>query len=114
MSGGIESVLSDTRIFPPSPEFVKNANVSGMAAYKALCDEAERDFEGFWARLAREHLLWRKPFTKTLDESKAPFFKWFYDGELRGERKRGRIGFALGPTTTTANDYDSKRRHSSP
>ena len=53
-----------------------------MAAYKALCDEAERDFEGFWARLAREHLLWRKPFTKTLDESKAPFFKWFYDGEL--------------------------------
>ena len=82
MSGGIESVLSETRIFPPSPEFVKNANVSGMAAYKALCDEAERDFEGFWARLAREHLLWRKPFTKTLDESKAPFFKWFYDGEL--------------------------------
>ena len=39
---------------------------------------------------------------------------WFYDGELRGERKRGRIGFALGPTTTTASDYDSKRRHSSP
>ena len=39
---------------------------------------------------------------------------WFYDGELRGERKRGRNGFALGPTTTTANDYDSKRRHSSP
>ncbi len=82
MSGGIESVLSETRVFPPSPEFVKNANVSGMPAYKALCDEAERDFEGFWARLAREHLLWRKPFTKTLDESKAPFFKWFYDGEL--------------------------------
>ncbi len=82
MSASIESILSETRVFPPSPEFVKNANVSGMAAYKALCDEAERDFEGFWARLAREHLLWRKPFTKTLDESKAPFFKWFYDGEL--------------------------------
>ncbi|MEI6303863.1 MAG: acetate--CoA ligase [Betaproteobacteria bacterium] len=82
MSASIESILSETRVFPPSPEFVKNANVSGMAAYRALCDEAERDFEGFWARLAREHLLWRKPFTKTLDESKAPFFKWFYDGEL--------------------------------
>ncbi len=82
MSAAIESVLSETRVFPPSPEFIKNANVSGMAAYKALCDEAGRDFEGFWARLAREHLLWRKPFTKTLDESKAPFFKWFYDGEL--------------------------------
>ena len=82
MSAAIESVLSETRVFPPSPDFVKNANVSGMAAYQALCDEAERDFEGFWARLAREHLLWHKPFTKTLDESKAPFFKWFYDGEL--------------------------------
>jgi acetyl-CoA synthetase len=82
MSAAIESVLSETRVFPPSPDFVKNANVSGMVAYQALCDEAERDFEGFWARLAREHLLWRKPFTKTLDESKAPFFKWFYDGEL--------------------------------
>ena len=48
----------------------------------ALCAEAERDFEGFWARHAREELLWHKPFTQTLDESKAPFFKWFHDGEL--------------------------------
>jgi acetyl-CoA synthetase len=53
-----------------------------MAAYQALCDEAARDFEGFWGRLARDHLLWKKPFTKVLDESNAPFFKWFYDGEL--------------------------------
>jgi acetyl-CoA synthetase len=53
-----------------------------MAAYKALCDEAERDFEGFWGRMAREHVLWHKPFTKVLDESNAPFFKWFHDGEV--------------------------------
>jgi acetyl-CoA synthetase len=82
MSATIESVLHETRVFPPSPALVAQANVSGMAAYQALCDEAERDFEGFWARLAREHLLWNKPFTKTLDESNAPFFKWFHDGEL--------------------------------
>jgi acetyl-CoA synthetase len=82
MSSQIESVLHETRVFPPSPEFVKQANISGMAAYEALCQEADRDFEGFWARLAREHLLWHKPFTKTLDESNAPFFKWFHDGEL--------------------------------
>jgi acetyl-CoA synthetase len=82
MAGTIESVLQEDRVFAPPPEFVKQANVSGMAAYKALCDEAERDFEGFWGRLAREHLLWSKPFTKVLDESNAPFFKWFYDGEL--------------------------------
>ncbi|TMG72999.1 MAG: acetate--CoA ligase [Betaproteobacteria bacterium] len=78
----IESVLQEDRLFPPSPEFVKQANVSGPAAYQALCDEANRDFEGFWGRLGREHVLWRKPFTKVLDESNAPFFKWFYDGEL--------------------------------
>ena len=53
-----------------------------MDAYRKLVAEAERDFEGFWARLARENLLWSKPFTKVLDESKAPFFRWFYDGEL--------------------------------
>jgi acetyl-CoA synthetase len=81
-AGTIESVLQEDRLFPPSADFVKQANVSGMAAYQALCDEAERDFEGFWARLARENLAWHKPFTKTLDESKAPFYKWFHDGEL--------------------------------
>ncbi|MGH8729764.1 MAG: AMP-binding protein, partial [Burkholderiales bacterium] len=78
----IESVLIETRVFPPSEEMVKQANVSGMAAYEALCGEAAKDFEGFWGKLAKEHLLWQKPFTKVLDESKAPFFKWFYDGEL--------------------------------
>ena len=78
----IESVLQETRVFPPSEEFVKQANISGMAAYEALCSEAEKDFEGFWARYAREELRWSKPFTKVLDESGAPFYKWFYDGEL--------------------------------
>ena len=81
-SGTIESVLHEDRLFPPSAAFVKQANISGMAAYQALCDEAGRDFEGFWARLAREELLWQKPFTKTLDETNPPFFKWFHDGEL--------------------------------
>src|SRR5256885_9606220 len=82
MAATIESVLNETRVFPPAPDFVKDAYVSGMAAYRALCDEAERDCEGFWARLAKEHVLWHKPFTRILDESNAPFFKWFYDGEL--------------------------------
>src|SRR6266704_331687 len=78
----IESVLQEDRLFPPSPECVKQANVAGAAAYQALCDEAGRDFEGFWGRLAKEHVLWNKPFTKVLDETDAPFFKWFHDGEL--------------------------------
>ena len=78
----IESVLVENRVFPPAEAIVKAARISGMGAYQALCDEAERDFEGFWARLARENVVWTKPFTKTLDESKAPFYKWFEDGEL--------------------------------
>ena len=80
--GNIESILQEHRVFPPSAEFVKQANVSGMDAYKALCAEAERDYTGFWARLAREELTWTKPFTQVLDESNAPFYKWFHDGEL--------------------------------
>jgi acetyl-CoA synthetase len=82
MSSSIESVLQENRVFPPSPEFVRQANISGMDAYRKLCVEAERDFEGFWAKLAREEILWHKPFTKTLDEANAPFFTWFEDGEL--------------------------------
>ncbi|MEY4711310.1 MAG: hypothetical protein RIS88_760 [Pseudomonadota bacterium] len=78
----IESVLVENRVFPPAPAVVAAARVSGMAAYEALCREAEKDFEGFWARLARENVVWTRPFTRTLDESKAPFYKWFDDGEL--------------------------------
>jgi len=78
----IESVLVENRVFPPPEDAVKRARISGMEAYEALCDEAEKDFEGFWARLARENLAWTRPFTKTLDESKAPFYRWFHDGEL--------------------------------
>ena len=81
-SSAIESVLVENRVFPPADAVVKAARVSGMDGYNALCAEAEKDFEGFWARQARENLLWTKPFTKTLDESNAPFYKWFDDGEL--------------------------------
>ena len=78
----IQSVLVENRVFPPSDASVKAARVSGMDGYATLCREADKDFEGFWARLARENLVWTKPFTRTLDESNAPFYKWFDDGEL--------------------------------
>ncbi len=73
---------AETRLYPPPAEFAAKAAVSGVAAYKALCDEAERDYEGYWARLAREHVAWKKPFTQVLDQSNSPFFKWFSDGQL--------------------------------
>ncbi|MBI2307374.1 MAG: acetate--CoA ligase [Rhodocyclales bacterium] len=78
----IESVLQENRVFDPPADLVKTAAIPGMEAYKALCAEAEKDYEGFWARLAKEHLVWKQPFTKTLNESSYPFYKWFEDGKL--------------------------------
>ena len=100
--GNIESVLQENRVFEPSAEIVKQANISGMAAYKALCDEAERDFSGFWARLAKEHVQWHKPFTQVLDESNAPFYKWFADGELNASYNCLDVNLANGNAEKTA------------
>jgi len=82
MSASIETNLVETRVFPPPTGFVSQATIAGMDQYRALCAEAEQDYEGFWARRAREQVLWHKPFSRTLDASNAPFFKWFDDGEL--------------------------------
>jgi acetyl-CoA synthetase len=78
----IESVLHENRVFEPSEAFKKQANVSGMTAYNALCAEFDTDYAGTWAKLALELLVWSKPFTKTLNQENAPFYKWFEDGEL--------------------------------
>ena len=72
----------ESRVFEPSAAFAAQATISGMAAYHAMVKEAETDYEGFWARLARENLSWKKPFTRTLNEDNAPFYKWFEDGLL--------------------------------
>ena len=80
MAAPMEAMSNESRVFHPPVDFAKNAAISGMAAYQKLCAEADADYEGFWARLARENLYWKKPFTKVLDESKVPFYKWFEDG----------------------------------
>ncbi len=76
------SLNEAVQLFQPPAEFVKQATISGMEAYQALCDEARQDYTGYWARLAREHVSWKHAFTEVLDESNAPFFKWFADGKL--------------------------------
>ncbi|WP_330994651.1 acetyl-coenzyme A synthetase N-terminal domain-containing protein, partial [Burkholderia territorii] len=60
------SILQEHRIFEPTADARERATISGMPAYRALAAEAEQDYEGFWARLAREGLTWHKPFTKVL------------------------------------------------
>jgi len=81
-TSAIESVLVENRVFHPSEASQKGARISGMPAYQGLCDAAEKDYEGFWAQLARDNITWTRPFTRTLDESNAPFYQWFDDGEL--------------------------------
>jgi acetyl-CoA synthetase len=76
----MESLTQENRVFYPPAGFVKGAAIPSMEAYNKLCTEAETDYEGFWGRLAKENIYWKKPFTKILDESKAPFYKWFEDG----------------------------------
>jgi len=78
----IESVLHENRLFAPDDSFANQANLLNKEDYYSLCKDAEEDYEGFWGRLAREYIQWRKPFTRVLDENNYPFFKWFEDGTL--------------------------------
>jgi acetyl-CoA synthetase len=75
-------MTEELKTYAPPPELAAQAAVSGMAAYQALCDEAEADHAGYWGRQARELISWKKPFTKVLNDEDAPFFKWFEDGTL--------------------------------
>jgi acetyl-CoA synthetase len=82
MSNAIQSVLVENRVFQPPQAASEGALIPSLDAYKKLCMEAEQDHDGFWGRLARENLVWTKPFTQVLDDSNAPFYRWFADGEL--------------------------------
>ncbi|OUV03988.1 MAG: acetate--CoA ligase [Betaproteobacteria bacterium TMED82] len=78
----IESSLQEQRRFYPSADFSSKAKVKSMEEYFQLCEEAENDYEHYWASLAKTELSWRQDFTKTLNQEGAPFFKWFEDGKL--------------------------------
>jgi acetyl-CoA synthetase len=81
----IESILNEQRQFPPSDEFAAAARYKA-ADLEALRARAATDNEAFWAGLARELLVWDKPFQTVLDRSQAPNFRWFTDGELNVSR----------------------------
>ncbi|MEZ5564260.1 MAG: acetate--CoA ligase [Gammaproteobacteria bacterium] len=77
----IDSVLQETRRFPPSPAFTAKARLKpdDVAALRA---EAARDPVAYWGRLARDELRWHVPFTQILDDSNAPNYRWFANGEI--------------------------------
>ncbi len=72
----LEVLLKDEDRFEPPEEFVKQANFSDPAIY----DEAERDFEAWWERWAKE-LDWYEPW-QTVLEWNPPWAKWFQEGKL--------------------------------
>ncbi|TPW73472.1 acetate--CoA ligase [Schumannella sp. 10F1B-5-1] len=73
----IDSLLHETRRFPPAPDFAANA-----VAGPELAEAAAADRLAFWGDQSRQLLSWSTPFTQTLDWSEAPFAKWFADGRL--------------------------------
>ncbi len=75
------TVLHETRIFPPSAEFVAQTTINAQD-FAQLNREADLNLDEFWSRRARELLTWEKPFTQGLDETNAPFYQWFADGTI--------------------------------
>jgi acetyl-CoA synthetase len=78
MSENHESLANlghEDRLFPPSAEFIAQAN-----AHAAMYDEAEKDPLAFWEKQALE-LQWDAPWTTVLDW-KVPFAKWFVGGKI--------------------------------
>ncbi len=78
MGDAIEAHLDETRKVPPPAAFAAHARIND----RTLHDEAEADFEGFWLRHAKEQIDWYREPTKSLDDSNAPFYRWFADGTL--------------------------------
>jgi len=77
----IDSILQEDRQFPPPEEFSAHAGIT-RGVLREMHLEAEQDHAGFWARHASREIAWERPFTRILDDSRAPHFRWFDDGLL--------------------------------
>ena len=71
-----------SNLFKPKKESFSKPLIKNMCEYQDLVDEFESDFEGTWARFADEKIDWFKPYDTVLDESNAPFYKWFDGGQM--------------------------------
>ncbi|HYN52598.1 MAG TPA: acetyl-coenzyme A synthetase N-terminal domain-containing protein, partial [Thermoleophilaceae bacterium] len=69
--------LLDQEIFEPPAEFRQKALISDESIY----EEAASDPQAWWAKQA-EALDWAERWDTVLDESEAPFYKWFTGGKL--------------------------------
>ena len=80
-SGNITSYMHEERVFHPSKDFSKGAHIKSMAEYRKMYNESIKSPEKFWARQAKNELVWTKPWKKVL-QWKEPFAKWFVGGQL--------------------------------
>src|SRR5579871_2204432 len=78
-TASIDSVLSESRVFPPPEAFSRAARIKSMDDYRRLADQARKDPSAYWGERAREELYWKEPF-KTVLEWKAPHARWFVEG----------------------------------
>ena len=76
----IESVLNESRVFPPPPEFSANAYIKSFEEYEELYKKAADDPEMFWAEQAEE-LDWFKKWDQILEWNE-PHAKWFVGGRI--------------------------------
>ncbi|MDC0223070.1 acetate--CoA ligase [Gammaproteobacteria bacterium] len=95
----IESILNESRSFPPSKEFSDQANINEAKA-EEMKKLAADDHIKYWAKLANEELHWSRPFSNTLDDSKAPNYEWFNDGEINASYNSLEVNVSKNPHKT--------------
>ena len=95
----IESILNESRSFPPSKEFSDQANINEAKA-EEMKKLAADDHIKYWAKLANEELQWSRPFSNTLDDSKAPNYEWFNDGEINASYNSLDVNVSKNPHKT--------------
>ena len=77
---GIDTVMNEDRLFPPSADFASKSVIGSMEKYQELWDRAKADPVAFWDDLAKSELHWFKPYEQVL-EWEQPFAKWFVGGQ---------------------------------
>ena len=76
------------RFYNPSPEIVEQSNVLAYARERGFSDFASlyqwsiQNPETFWDDMAQRLVDWYAPYEQVLDDSNAPFFKWFTGGKI--------------------------------
>ncbi len=81
VGANIESVLREDRTFTPSASFTAQAHIHSQEQYEHMYHRSIEHPENFWDEMAHE-LEWITPYTRVLDDSEAPFYKWFTGGKI--------------------------------